>query len=159
LPVAPLVEECLLVPFYVGGKAVGTIWAVMHDDHRKFDAEDQRVMGSLGKFASSAYQTLVSIEDFKLQIGEREKAETALHELNNEMEARVGARTGEVEERNQVLQRTQFYLREGQRFTHAGSWAFDPRGFFDYWSAELFQIYGLEPAQGPPTLAQYLARI
>ena len=34
LPVIPAAEECLLVPFYVGGKAVGTIWAVMHDDRR-----------------------------------------------------------------------------------------------------------------------------
>jgi len=37
----------LLVPFYLGGKAVGTIWAVAHDDH-KFDAEDERLMKSLG---------------------------------------------------------------------------------------------------------------
>ena len=39
-PVQPRVEEALLVPFYVADKAVGTIWAVAHDDH-KFDAEDQ----------------------------------------------------------------------------------------------------------------------
>jgi len=37
----PLVEEALLVPFYVRGKAVGTIWAVSHDPQRKFDAEDE----------------------------------------------------------------------------------------------------------------------
>lgn len=42
LPVTPPVEECLLVPFYVEGKAVGTIWAIAHDDQRKFDAEDMR---------------------------------------------------------------------------------------------------------------------
>jgi GAF domain-containing protein len=41
-PVAPPVEEALLVPFYVEGKPVGTIWAVAHDPQRKFDAEDQR---------------------------------------------------------------------------------------------------------------------
>jgi hypothetical protein len=52
--VKPAVEEALLVPFYVGSKAVGTIWAVAHDAQRKFDAEDERVMISLGKFASSA---------------------------------------------------------------------------------------------------------
>ena len=41
LPVTPPVEECLLVPFYVEGKAVGTIWAITHDDRpgaRKFDS-------------------------------------------------------------------------------------------------------------------------
>ena len=49
LPVTPAAEECLLVPFHVHGKAVGTIWAIMHNDRRKFDAEDDRVMDSLGK--------------------------------------------------------------------------------------------------------------
>jgi signal transduction histidine kinase/ActR/RegA family two-component response regulator len=57
-PVTPPVEECLLVPFYVEGKAVGTIWVIAHDERRKFDAEDMRQLVSLGKFASSAYQTL-----------------------------------------------------------------------------------------------------
>ena len=56
LPVTPPAEECLLVPFYVGGKAVGTIWAIMHSDRRKFDAEDERLLSSLGQFASLAYE-------------------------------------------------------------------------------------------------------
>ena len=37
IPITPLVEECLLVPFYIGGKAVGTIWAITHGDRRRFD--------------------------------------------------------------------------------------------------------------------------
>jgi hypothetical protein len=45
----PAAEECLLVPFYVGGKAVGTIWAIMHSDRRKFDAEDERLMNAMGQ--------------------------------------------------------------------------------------------------------------
>ena len=49
LPVTPPVEECLLVPFYVDGKAVGTIWAIAHDERRKFDAEDLRQLESLGR--------------------------------------------------------------------------------------------------------------
>jgi PAS domain S-box-containing protein len=77
-PVTPPVEECLLVPFYVEGKAVGTIWAIAHDDRRKFDAEDERLMSSLGKFASSAYQILASLDALKFQTAEREKSETAL---------------------------------------------------------------------------------
>jgi signal transduction histidine kinase len=73
-PVVPAAEECLLVPFYVSGEAVGTICAIMHSDRRKFDAEDDRVMASLGKFASSAYQALNHIEDLKSQVSERENA-------------------------------------------------------------------------------------
>lgn len=50
-PVTPLIEEALLVPFYVDGKAVGTVWIIAHDHSRKFDTEDLRVMTSLGNFA------------------------------------------------------------------------------------------------------------
>lgn len=32
-----------MVPYYVGGEAVGTVWVVMHDQRRKFDAEDERL--------------------------------------------------------------------------------------------------------------------
>src|SRR5271154_138854 len=87
-PVTPAAVECLLVPFYVGGLAVGTIWAIMHGDGRKFDAEDDRVMGSLGKFASSAYQALAAIDDLKFQVAEREKAEAAVRERAHGLEAK-----------------------------------------------------------------------
>jgi PAS domain S-box-containing protein len=76
-PVTPPVEECLLVPFYVEGKAVGTIWAIAHDDRRKFDREDERLLQSLGTFASSAYQITASLDALKFQVVEREKAERA----------------------------------------------------------------------------------
>ncbi len=61
-PVTPPVEEALVIPFYIRGKAVGTIWAVAHDDHRKFDKEDLRQLTSLGGFASSAYQAHVALD-------------------------------------------------------------------------------------------------
>ncbi|MDP1861730.1 MAG: PAS domain S-box protein [Gemmatimonadaceae bacterium] len=56
VPTTPPAEECLLVPFYIAGKAVGAIWAIAHDSRRKFDAEDLRQLESLGGFASAAYQ-------------------------------------------------------------------------------------------------------
>ena len=88
-PVFPAAEECLLVPFYVAGTAVGTIWAIMHTDGRKFDAEDDRVMASLGKFASSAYQAQIHIEDLKIQVAEREKAEAEVRELARGLDAKL----------------------------------------------------------------------
>jgi PAS domain S-box-containing protein len=51
----------------------------------------------------------------------------------------------------QALQQSQFYLAEGQRLAHMGSWAFSAAGF-EYWSSELFRIYGLDPGGKPPTL-------
>ena len=89
MPVSPAAEECLLVPFYVNGKAVGTIWGIMHSDGRKFDAEDDRVMASLGKFASSAYQAWMHIEELKVEVAEREKAEAEVRELAKGLEAKI----------------------------------------------------------------------
>lgn len=89
MPVSPAAEECLLVPFYVNGKAVGTIWGIMHSDRRKFDAEDDRIMASLGKFASSAYQAWMQIEELQVQVAEREKAEAEVRELAKGLEAKV----------------------------------------------------------------------
>jgi transcriptional regulator with GAF, ATPase, and Fis domain len=89
LPVSPAAEECLLVPFYVRGKAVGTIWAMMHSDRRRFDPEDQRLMSVLGKFASLAYQTLGTIDDLNSQVAAREKTEARLRALTDGLEAQV----------------------------------------------------------------------
>ena len=85
----PLAEEGLLVPFYVSGKAVGTIWAIAHNSGRQFDAEDLRLLESMGRFASAAYQTVESIENLKWQIDARERAERALRELASGLEAKV----------------------------------------------------------------------
>jgi PAS domain S-box-containing protein len=59
--VTPLLEEGLLVPFYIDGEAVGTIWIVAHDVRRRFDAEDLRLMTSLSTFAAGAYQTVLAL--------------------------------------------------------------------------------------------------
>jgi PAS domain S-box-containing protein len=55
----------------------------------------------------------------------------------------------------QELQRSEFYLAEGQRLAHMGSWAFDTDGFH-YWSPELFRLHGLDPASKPPSVQEYL---
>ena len=57
-PVTPLVEEALLMPFYINDTAVGTIWVIAHDQTRRFESEDLRLMTNLGTFAASAYQVL-----------------------------------------------------------------------------------------------------
>jgi GAF domain-containing protein len=74
----PLADEGLLVPFYVNGKAVGTIWAIIHSGRRRFDAEDLRLLQSLGQFASAAYQAVESTEELKIEIAARERAEMEL---------------------------------------------------------------------------------
>jgi len=85
----PLAEEGLLVPFYVNGKAVGTIWAIAHDKRRQFDAEDLRLLESMGRFASAAYQAVESIESLNWEIAAREKAEAEVRELASGLEAKI----------------------------------------------------------------------
>src|SRR5438309_10013601 len=56
----------------------------------------------------------------------------------------------------QELQRSEFYLREGERLAHMGSWSLRPDGIFDYWSPETFPIFGFDPSLGIPTLPKWL---
>ena len=58
----------------------------------------------------------------------------------------------------QELQRSEFYLAAGQRLAQMGSWAFDAQGF-DYWSPELFRMYGLDPAGEAPGIQEYLDHV
>ena len=95
-PVTPATKECLLVPFYVEGKAVGTIWAIAHDDLRMFDSEDMRQLVSLGRFASSAYHTVGAMdalaqqgEALKEQVAARQQSQQELHRALNYAQAIV----------------------------------------------------------------------
>lgn len=56
--VSPPLEEALLVPFHIDGRAMGTVWAVVHDAGRQFDSEDERLLVGLSGFTSAAYRTL-----------------------------------------------------------------------------------------------------
>src|SRR2546425_10607801 len=51
-----------------------------------------------------------------------------------------------------------FYLAEGQRLAHMGSWAFDAAGF-KHWSSELFAIHGLDPAGQAPSIREDMALV
>ena len=57
------------------------------------------------------------------------------------------------------LERSEFYLREGERLAHMGSWSLRVGGIFDYWSPETFLIFDFDPSQGIPTLTQWLAAL
>src|SRR6266404_2088946 len=61
-----------------------------------------------------------------------------------------------IAEKTAELERNEFYLREGERLAHMGSWSLRPDGIFDYWSPETFVIFGFDPNQGIPTLSQWL---
>jgi signal transduction histidine kinase len=86
----PPIHECLLIPFFIGSKPVGTIWAMTYDDIRTFDAEDLRILTSLGEFAATALQVVSALDSAHQQIAERRRAEEVL-------EARVRQQAAVVE--------------------------------------------------------------
>jgi PAS domain S-box-containing protein len=54
------------------------------------------------------------------------------------------------------IERSEFYLREGERLAHMGSWSLRPDGTFDYWSPETFVLFGFDPSEGIPNLPKWL---
>lgn len=114
--IEPPVEEVLLLPFHDGKRPVGTVWVVAHSPQHKFDGEDVRVMMSLSRFASAAYQFTRSMDkgmnarDFlekradertkalslanralRDQIVERERVEEALRKTQYRLEAELSS--------------------------------------------------------------------
>lgn len=63
--VQPPIQEVLLVPFHVGGRPVGTVWAISQGSKR-FDAEDARIVTNISKLAALSYQVLTKIGDLEL---------------------------------------------------------------------------------------------
>jgi len=59
----------------------------------------------------------------------------------------------------QELQRSEFYLAEGQRLAHTGSWAWNVRTGALFWSQEIFRIYGYSPQETGPAWEQFLKRV
>ncbi len=58
----PPVGEVLLVPFSILNEPVGTVWVIAHDDQRRFDSEDLRLMRSLAQLAAAAYLLQTAVE-------------------------------------------------------------------------------------------------
>ena len=68
----------------------------------------------------------------------------------------------DIEDRKRAeerLRQSEFYLHEGQRLSHCGSWSFKPSGEYDYCSLELLNILGFDPAKGIPSIPDYLSLV
>jgi len=80
----PMIVEALLVPFSYEDKPVGTIWVVTHDEHHRFDAEDARLIGNLGRFAAAAFQLRSALAEAEEANRRRDESlEVVSHELRN----------------------------------------------------------------------------
>jgi transcriptional regulator with GAF, ATPase, and Fis domain len=101
----PPVVEALLLPFSLKGKTVGTIWVVAHDERRKFDVEDERIVTTLAQFASAAWQLWsahVASEAVKAELEERMIELEHLHDMVVGRELKMM----QLEKDNEVLKKS-----------------------------------------------------
>ncbi|RYG49077.1 PAS domain-containing protein [bacterium] len=79
------IVEILLAPVALGGRIVGTLWVVTHDEARQFDGEDRRMLETLAGFASVAWASHTAHEELKAKEIQAKKAQ----EESNRLDARV----------------------------------------------------------------------
>lgn len=78
----PRIGEILLAPFRVEGHPIGTVWAIVHSDAKRFDREDQRLLENLAQFAGATYKVIDAVKATR-----DARAQLAL--LNNELAHRL----------------------------------------------------------------------
>jgi len=122
------------------------------------DQIDQQLLSVAANNAATAFQNAFLINQLRGAQEALRANEQALCKARDELEIKVAERTSELRRSSQELQKSEFYLSEGQRLAHMGSWGFNPDGF-EYWSSELFQIHGLDPTGNPPTKKEYLSLV
>jgi signal transduction histidine kinase/ActR/RegA family two-component response regulator len=130
----PPIVETLLIPFHVGHKPIGTVWVVAHDERRKFDREDERIVKTLAQFAAASWQLwqarigaeaaarnqqqhvldLAAVNAaLKGNIDSRMKVEEQLQQLNRELQTRISEKTAELTKANADLVK---FIEDGKNF-------------------------------------------
>ena len=69
--VKPEIVEALLVPFSIREAHAGTIWVVAHNDQRRFDREDARILTTMASFTGAGYSLLLSLQNRLAQLEAR----------------------------------------------------------------------------------------
>lgn len=139
--VQPPIVENLLVPFHVGGKPVGTLWAVGHTPDRRFDAEDARLLTSLSQFASAGYQLAIS----------RAEASATSDQLEQRVQERTREREGESTEhrRTEAARRaSEERMRMVMEVSRIHTWEVDPETHEYTTSSNVREMLGFEPPSG-----------
>jgi PAS domain S-box-containing protein len=87
---------------------------------------------------------------------ELERVVTAFNALSDNLQTSYRR----LQDANDQLRRSEFYLAEAQKLTHTGSWAWNPvTDAVLYWSEETFRIFGFDPQGGVPTTGVISQRI
>jgi two-component system, cell cycle sensor histidine kinase and response regulator CckA len=124
----PILEN-LTVPFHSAGKPAGTLWVLTHTPERKFDAEDARLLTSLSRFASAAFEMINTVEataskHTEEKLPESEQEFRAMFELSSVGQCQVDPLTGRFVRVNRKMcemtgySAEEFTLRSISELTH-----------------------------------------
>ena len=118
----------------VGVNAEGGVIAAACD-RADFPTEiDQLLLSVAANQAATAFRMARLVDDHRRAEEALRESERQLRQARDELETKVAERTGE-------LRRSEAYLAEAQRLSHAGSFGWDVSSGKLYWSEETFRIY------------------
>jgi len=134
----------------VGVKAEGGLVAAACD-RTDFPGEiDQLLRSVAANHAATAFRTARLVDAHRRAEEAVRESERQLRKARDELETKVAERTAE-------LRRSEAYLAEAQRLSHAGSFGWDVSSGKLYWSEESFRIFECDRAD-QPTVAIALER-
>ena len=112
-------------------------------DRADFPTEiDQLLLSVAANHAATAFRTARLVDDHLRAEEAVRESERQLRKARDELETKVAERTAE-------LQRSEAYLAEAQRLSHAGSFGWDISSGKLYWSEESFRIFECDRADQP----------
>ena len=155
IPISPPVQEALLTPFHAKGEVVGTVWVIAHEDARKFDAEDLRLIESLGRFAAAVYPISAALHTQQWQSRSLRDVNEGLllsslhqHELT-EIAQNAEAALRESEER----------LRMAGSAAKVGTWRLDLHTRLQRRDANMNRMMALDPVDSTQPVDDFLGRL
>jgi C4-dicarboxylate-specific signal transduction histidine kinase len=112
-------------------------------DRADFPSEiDQLLLSVAANHAATAFRMARLVYDHRRAEEALRESERQLRKARDELETKVAERTAE-------LQRSEAYLAEAQRLSHAGSFGWDVSSGKLYWSEETFRIFECNRADQP----------
>lgn len=142
----------LCMPMLDRGKLIGLFYLENNFIEGAFTSQRLEILKML------ASQAAISIENASL-VNNLSQTTTQLQQANQQLEDYSRTLEAKVQERTQELQIKEARLTEAQKLANLGNWEIDLTTKELIWSDEIFPIFGIDPADGVPSLATHSQQI